>query len=77
MTKEKEMVNKQEIIAAIQKKHDETLEKLYRLREQYNKEFHENPRMCDKEEYIQKEEYLFGYCRGLMEACWILDEYAE
>ena len=76
MTKEKEMVNKQEIIAAIQilqKKHEETLEKLYRLREQYNKD----PRMCDKEEYIQKEEYLFGYCRGLMEACWILDYYAE
>ena len=71
------MVNKQEIIAAIQaaiqKKHEETLEKLNRLREQYNKD----PRMCDKEEYIQKEEYLFGYCRGLMEACWMLDEYAE
>ena len=66
------MVNKQEVTAAIQKKHQETIEKLNRLWEQYNKEFNENPRKCNKEEYVQKSEYLLGYCSGLMEVCRIL-----
>ena len=66
------MVNKQEVTAAIQEKHQETIEKLNRLWEQYNKEFNENPRKCNNEEYVQKSEYLLGYCSGLMEVCRIL-----
>ena len=69
---EGKMVNKQEVIVAIQEKHQETIEKLNRLWEQYNKEFNENPRKCNKEEYVQKSEYLLGYCSGLMEVCRIL-----
>ena len=70
--REGKMVNKQEVTAAIQEKHQETIEKLNRLWEQYNKEFNENPRKCNKEEYVQKSEYLLGYCSGLMEVCRIL-----
>ena len=46
--KEGKMVNKQEVTAAIQEKHQETIEKLNRLWEQYNKEFNENPRNAIK-----------------------------
>ena len=70
--REGKMVNKQEVTAAIQEKHQETIEKLNRLWEQYNKEFNENPRKCNKEEYVQKSEYLLGYCSGLMEVCRML-----
>ena len=66
------MVNKQEVIEAIQGKHQETIEKLNRLWEQYKKQFSENPRKCNKEEYVQKSEYLLGYCSGLMEVYRIL-----
>jgi len=37
--REGKMVNKQEVTAAIQEKHQKTIEKLNRLWEQYNKEF--------------------------------------
>jgi hypothetical protein len=70
--REGKMVNKQEVTAAIQEKHQETIEKLNRLWEQYNKEFNENPSKCNKEEYVQKSEYLLGYCSGLMEVCRML-----
>ena len=66
------MVNKQEVIEAIQGKHQETIEKLNRLWEQYNLKLKENPRKCNKEEYVQKSEYLLGYCSGLMEVYRIL-----
>ena len=66
------MVNKQEVIEAIQGKHQETIEKLNRLWEQYNLKLKENPRKCNKEEYVQKSEDLLGYCSGLMEVCRIL-----
>jgi len=69
------MVNKQEIIATLRERHQKTLDKIERLWEQYRKELNENPRMCDKEEYIQKSEYLLGYCRGLRESWIMLDEY--
>lgn len=72
LQKEGKMVNKQEVTAAIQEKHQETIEKLNRLWEQYNKEFNENPRKCNKEEYVQESEYLLGYCSGLMEVCRML-----
>jgi hypothetical protein len=55
------MVNKQEVTAAIQEKHQETIEKLNRLWEQYNKEFHENPRKCSKTG-IFKWQYVLGCC---------------
>jgi len=66
------MVNKQEVIDAIREKHQETVEKLNRLWDQYDREFSENPRKCYKEEYVQKAEYLHGYCSGLMEVYRIL-----
>ena len=65
-------VDKQEVIAAIQEKHQETIEKLNRLWAQYNKELSENPRKCNKKEYVQKSEYLLGFCSGLMEVYRIL-----
>lgn len=71
------MMSKQEVIDTIQEKHQETIEKLNRLWEQYNKELNENPRKCNKEEYVQKSEYLLGYCSGLMEVCRILVQYMK
>ncbi len=73
INKEDRIMKVKEVIkAAIQEKHQETIEKLDRLWEQYNKEFNEDPRKCNKEEYVQKSEYLLGYCSGLMEVCRML-----
>ena len=58
------MVNKQEVTAAIQEKHQETIEKLNRLWEQYNKEFNENPRKCNKEEYVKNQNIFSGIAAG-------------
>ena len=56
------MVNKQEVTAAIQEKHQETIEKLNRLWNSTTKN-NESPAKGNKED-MSKNQNIFGYCSG-------------